>query len=451
MNQRIQQFFRPDLTSGHIFSSLLAFAVPLMFSQLFQQLYNTTDTIIIGHYLGEQSLASIGACASIYELLVGFGTGFGNGLGIVAARAYGACDVQQLKKIVAASFIITSCITIFIMLTGQIALKPLLQLLGTPKEIIDQAYSYIHLISIFCGVLFSYNLLSGLLRAIGNSVMPLIFLVISSLLNIGLDILLITQLGLGIRGTAIATVLAQGISAILCFAYILKNTTILIPQKKHFKIERSIYRNLIGQGLSMALMSALVSSGSVILQSSINGFGTLVLAGHISARKIFAISIIPLLMMGTASATFVSQNLGAGHIDRVKKGVIIADLLCICWAILCCATIPFASRTLIQAVSDSSNPEVLAYGSKYITFMQPFYLALGVLFVTRNSLQGLGSKILPLFSSIIELVGKILFTLFIIPYTGTWGIIMCEPLIWVAMTIQLVWVYFRHPVFKSQN
>ena len=450
MNQKLYKFFHPDLTHDNIYKALIFFALPLIFSQLFQQLYNTADTVIIGHFLGEQSLAAISSCVAIYELLIGFGMGFGNGLGIVCARAYGACDVTKLKKIVASSLLITLGVTLVISISSHFFLKTLLILLGTPQEIIEEAYSYINLISIFSSVIFAYNLLSGMLRAIGNSFMPLIFLIISSLLNISLDILLITKLELGIRGTAIATVLAQGISAILCLIYILKNTTILIPEKRHFAPEIPLYRNLIGQGLSMALMSALVSSGSVILQSSINGFGTAVLAGHISARKIFGLTIIPMIMLGSASATFVSQNLGAERIDRIKKGVIASDLLCIAWSLLCLLAIPFNAEFLIKAVSGSTSAAALEYGSKYITFMQPFYAVLGVLFVTRNSLQGLGSKILPLFSSVIELLGKVLFTLIIIPKTGTWGIIMCEPLIWVAMTIQLLWVFTGHKVFRNR-
>lgn len=435
------KFFHPDLTNDNIAKSLLAFTLPLMVSLVFQQFYNAVDTIIVGHYLGENSLAAIGACASIYELLVGFGTGFGNGLGIVAARSYGANDIEHLKKVVASSFVITVCVTIFIMFFGQLTLKPMLSFLGTPAEIIEEAYSYIWFIAIFSGVLFAYNLLSGLLRAIGDSFMPLVFLIISSLLNIFFDILMIVKFNLGVMGTAVATVVAQGISALLCFFYILFKVKILIPGKKHFKAESKLYRDLIGQGLSMALMSAIVSSGSVVLQAPINSFGTMIIAGHISARKIFGITNIPLISIGIASATFVSQNLGAQKIDRIKKGVRTADFMCIIWGIFCTIVIPLTAKLLIIAISGSSNEEVISYGSKYIIFMQPFYTVLGILVVTRNSLQGLGSKIVPLFSSVIEFLGKVLFTLAIIPRMGLWGIITCEPLIWCAMTIQLVWAY----------
>ena len=201
----------------------------------------------------------------------------------------------------------------------------------------------------------------------------------------------------------------------------------------------------------MALMSSLVNSGTVVLQSSINKFGKLIIAGHISARKVFSFTNIPIFTLSLASATFVSQNLGAGKIDRVKKGVWTLFGLTTVWSIICMIVVPLISRFLITSISGSTNPEIVDYGSKYLNFMQPFYIVLGVLLVTRNSLQGLGSKILPLISSIIELLGKILFTAIIIPRLGTWGIILCEPLIWVAMTIELLIVYFNNPIYKKKD
>lgn len=448
---KLSKILHPNLIKGSIVKSILAFAIPLLISYLFQQFYNTVDVMVVGHYLGDQSLAAIGACTAIFDLLIGFGNGFGSGLGIVASRTYGAEDMDKLKKVVAGSLIITICVSLFIMILGQFGLKPLLVLLKTPAEIIDEAYSYIWIVALFCGVLFAYNLFSGLLRAIGNSFMPLMFLICSSLMNILLDILLISKFNMGVRGTAIATVIAQGISAILCLIYILKKTKILIPNKKSFHVGKKLYKDLVGQGLSMALMSSLVNSGSVVLQSAINSFGTEIIAGHISARKIFTLTNIPIFTMSLAGATFVSQNYGANKIDRVKKGVWTLFMLTTIWSLVCIIFVPIFSRKLIGTISASQSKEVLDYGSTYLNFMQPFYPILGVLLVTRNSLQGLGSKILPLFSSIIELLGKILFTLIIIPRLGTWGVILCEPLIWCAMAIQLIFVYFTHPVIKGKN
>ena len=443
------RFLRPDLINGNILSSLVSFTFPLLVSLVFQQLYNAVDAVIVGNFLKESSLAAIGSSAVLFELLVGFGNGFGNGLSIVAARAFGSGDEKKLKKVVASSLALTFLVTLFITVVSRFTLMKALTLLGTPEEIKDEAFSYINTVTLFVCVLFAFNLLSGLLRAIGNSFMPLVFLIVSSIMNIFLDLLFITKIGLGIRGAAIATVIAQGFSAVLCLVYILKKARILLPSKCHFTFEKRLLSDLFAQGFSMALMGALVSSGTVVLQSAINGFGKFVIAGHIAARKIFSIVNIPLIALGTASSTFVSQNLGAGKADRIKKGISISVLIGIVWALLLIASMKFTIRPLLMFISGSTNETLLEYGTNYMYFCIPFFLVLGTLFITRNSLQGLGSKVLPLISSIIELVGKIFFTAVIVKRIGLWGIIICEPLIWVVMTAQLLFVFVRHPALRG--
>lgn len=444
----LNKFLKPDLINGGIFPSIVSFTLPLVISLVFQQLYNTVDAVIVGHFLGESSLAAVGSSAVLFELLVGFGNGFSNGLSIVAARAFGSGDEKKLRKVVAASLVLTLLVTLFITILSRFCLSGALTMLGTPEEIKDEAFSYINTVTMFVAVLFAFNLFSGMLRAIGNSFMPLVFLITSSVLNIFLDLFFITKMNMGIRGAAIATVIAQGISAALCMAYIFSKAKILIPSKAHFSFEKKLCKDLFAQGFSMALMGSLVSSGTVVLQSAINGFGTFVIAGHIAARKIFSIVNIPLVSLGTASSTFVSQNLGAGKIDRIKKGVNISILMTIIWAVILIVLMRFTVRPLLTFISGSTNKTLLDYGTRYMHFCIPFFLVLGSLFVIRNSLQGLGSKILPLFSSIIELAGKIFFTAIIVPKIGVMGIIMCEPLIWVIMTAQLLFVFIRHSVFK---
>ena len=223
-----------NLLKGNILKSLIVFAIPLFISNLFQQLYNTVDIMIVGNYLGDTSLAAIGASTAVYDLLVGFALGIGNGLSIVVARSYGADDTKVLRKSVAGSIIIGIFITIIIMVISKVLLMPLLRMLNTPVNIIEESYSYISMITLFVGVMFAYNLCAGLLRAIGNSFMPLIFLIISSLLNIVLDILFITKFNMGIKGAAVATIIAQGISVILCVIYIYLKTKILIPRARTF-------------------------------------------------------------------------------------------------------------------------------------------------------------------------------------------------------------------------
>ena len=235
-----------DLMHGPILKSLLLFMLPILVSNLFQQLYNTVDTMIVGNVLGDTALAAIGSCGSIYELLVGFGIGIGNGLAIVAARSYGAQDEDLLKRTVWGRSSLAD------RLAGHYSgrlfrLHALLQLLDTPAEILEDAYSYIIVIDLGVVVMFMYNLCAGLLRAIGNSVMPLVFLLISSVLNVGLDLWFIAGVGMGVRGAAVATVIAQGISVVLCVLYVLARVRILIPEKKHFAVGSHLYWELFSR------------------------------------------------------------------------------------------------------------------------------------------------------------------------------------------------------------
>ena len=440
-----------DLIHGPIFRNLLWFAVPIFISNLFQQLYNAADTMIVGNVLGDSALAAVGACGSIYELLVGFGLGIGNGLAIVTARAFGAEDYKRVRQSVAWSMIIGIVASLIITAVGMLFLHPLLVLLDTPTEILEDAYSYISVIALFVLVMFAYNLCAALLRAIGNSVMPLVFLVFSSCLNVGLDILFITRFNMGVAGAAVATVIAQAVSVVLCILYILKKTEILVPRREHFAYDRGLVKELVGQGLSMGLMSSIVSAGSVILQYGINGLGTLVIAGHTAARKLFALTDMPVMAISMAAATFVSQNRGASQPQRVRQGMRQTFLFCIGTAMVMSLLMLVSARWLVGLVSGSSEPVVLDNGAAYLIWNAPFYSVLGILLATRYALQSLGQKVLPLISSGIEFVGKILFVLFFIPRFEYMAVILCEPIIWCFMCTQLLYVYFRDPFIRSAS
>lgn len=440
-----------DLIHGPIFRNLLWFAVPIFISNLFQQLYNAADTMIVGNVLGDSALAAVGACGSIYELLVGFGLGIGNGLAIVTARAFGAEDYKRVRQSVAWSMIIGIVASLIITAVGMLFLHPLLVLLDTPTEILEDAYSYISVIALFVLVMFAYNLCAALLRAIGNSVMPLVFLVFSSCLNVGLDILFITRFNMGVAGAAVATVIAQAVSVVLCIFYILKKTEILVPRREHFAYDRGLVKELVGQGLSMGLMSSIVSAGSVILQYGINGLGTLVIAGHTAARKLFALTDMPVMAISMAAATFVSQNRGASQPQRVRQGMRQTFLFCIGTAVVMSLLMLVSARWLVGLVSGSSEPVVLDNGAAYLIWNAPFYSVLGILLATRYALQSLGQKVLPLISSGIEFVGKILFVLFFIPRFEYMAVILCEPIIWCFMCAQLLYVYFRDPFIRSAS
>ena len=390
-----------DLMNGPIFKSLFIFMLPIFVSNLFQQLYNTVDTMIVGNVLGDTALAAIGSCGSIYELLVGFGIGIGNGLAIVAARSYGAQDEDLLKKTVAGSLVIGFLSSLCITLAGLVGLHPLLVLLDTPAEILEEAYSYILIIDVGVLVMFAYNLCAG-----------------------------------------------------LCIFYVLRKARVLVPERKHFQVGRKLYWDLFSQSISMGLMSSIVSAGSVVLQYGINGLGTLVIAGHTAARKMFAFTDMPLIAMANAGSTFVSQNYGANHPDRVRKGMREIYLYSVVVAVLAVLLMNVGAEWMVKLISGSSEAVVLENGAKYLIWNAPFYAVLGVLLSTRYALQSLGQKVLPLFSSVIEFVGKILFVLLFIPRFAYDAVILCEPIIWCFMTIELVWVYLYDPfVFpkKAKN
>lgn len=440
-----------DFLNGNILKSMLLFAIPLFISNIFQQLYNTVDTMIVGNTLGDISLAAMGSSSAIYDLLIGFALGVGNGLGIVIARNYGAQDSEKLKKSVAGSIIVGLIVSIVISIISIIFLYPLLNILNTPLNIINEAYSYISIITFFVIVMFSYNLCAGMMRAIGNSIMPLIFLVISSIFNIFLDIVFIVNFNMGIKGAAVGTVLSQAISVILCLIYIKYKCSLLIPTLSDFKVDTSLYKELLGQGISMGFMMSIVSIGTVILQSSINQLGYLVIAGHTAARKISTFAVMPCSTISSSLSTFVSQNKGANQKDRIKLGIKYANIISIIWGVVATFLMFMFAHGFVSIVSGSNEKIIIDNAVKYLCINSPFYMVLGILLNLRHSLQGIGRKVVPLVSSVIECVGKIVFVILVIPVLKYDGIIICEPVIWCIMCIQLAFSLYNSKYLKKEK
>ena len=438
-----------NLTDGPILRSIITFAIPIVISNIFQQLYNTADIMIVGRFLGQDALAAVGATAAIFELIVGFALGVGNGMGVIIARYYGANNHRLLKRAVSATIVIGAVLSLLVATIGFFGMYPLLEFLGTPASIIDQSYAYISIIVLGIAVTFAYNLCAGLLRAVGDSQAALYFLIFSAVANIFLDILLITTFNMGVEAAAIATIIAQAISAVLCFIYIKKRASFLIPAKSDFVRDDELYLDLISQGLAMGLMSSIVSLGSVMLQSSINALGPVIISAQTSARRIFAFSTLPFAAIAAAMTTFTSQNFGANKVHRIAKGIRQGSLLAFGWAILVCIILFFASPFLNELVSGSSDPLLLDNAALYNRIGSLFYVPLALLLILRNSLQGLGQKVTPLVSSFIELAGKVLFVVFVIPQAGYLGVIFAEPIIWCLMAIYLSYAFLRHPLIKE--
>ena len=438
-----------NLLEGPILRAMIAFAIPIMIANIFQQLYNTVDIMIVGRFLGEESLAAVGATAAIFELVVGFALGIGNGMGIVIARHYGAGNYEKLKSAVAATFVIGGVLSIVIAVLGNFTLYPLLKLLGTPSNIIDQSYEYSYLIVVFVGVTLAYNLCAGLLRAVGDSKAALYFLIFSAIINTVLDIYFIAYLHMGVRSAGVATIISQGISAVLCFNYIRRKTPFLIPTKKHFTWNKKLYSDLFSQGLAMGLMFSVVSIGTVILQTSINALGPVIISAQTSARRIMMFALLPVGSMSATITTFTSQNFGARQYSRIVEGLRKGALVTIIWSVFICITLFFTSPYLNELITGSNDEELIYQASLYLKISSAFYPFLAILLVLRNALQGLGQKMMPLVSSIIEMLGKILFVIFIIPSAGYLGVIFVEPILWVVMASQLYYAFRKEPVIRS--
>ncbi|MBQ0000609.1 MAG: MATE family efflux transporter [Clostridiales bacterium] len=440
-----------NFLDGKILPALIRFAIPVFFSLIFQQLYSTVDTIIIGHTLGETSLAAMGSAAAVYDLFLGFTNGMGSGLAIVTARNFGTGAHKQLKKTTAAALVIALVTSLLVTIIAYASLNPFLRFLKTEETVLPEAYAYVSTIVLFFAVSLAYNLCSGLMRAIGNSVMPLIFLMISSISNIGLDLLFILVFKMGIRGAAIATVIAQVISVICCIIYILKKVPLLIPEKEHFKYDPALYKEMVSQGISMGLMSCIVQSGTAILQSGINSLGYLVVAGHVAARKLFSVFMMFSIGMMQAVNTFVSQNFGANQADRIRKGMKIAYIYNVILFCILGVLVTFIAPTMIRLISGSDEAVILQNGTRYLRFVVPCMAILGLLNATRTALQAIGQKILPVISSVMELIGKILFVIFFIPKFGYNAVIVCEPVMWVLMDIELLLAFWLNPYIRKKK
>ena len=441
-----------DMTQGKPLSIILKFTLPLLVGNIFQQFYNMADTIIVGRFVGANALAAVGSTGTVMFLIIGFAQGITAGFTILTSQRYGAKNEKAVRASVANGILLSVLVTILITVVGLSTMKPLLLLMNTPEDIFADAYTYSMLICSGVVACIFYNLFSSLLRAIGNSVMPLVFLLLSSALNVVLDLWFIAGLGMGVAGAAVATVIAQGVSVVLCILYVMARVRILIPDRKHLDVGRKLYWDLFSQSISMGLMSSIVSAGSVILQYGINGLGTLTIAGHTAARKLFAFTDMPLIAMANAASTFVSQNYGAGQPERIRKGMREIYLYSLVVMVVTVLLMQVSAEWLVRMVSGSSEALVLENGARYLRWTSPFYAVLGVLLSTRYALQSLGEKVLPLFSSVIEFLGKVVFVLVFIPRFAYNAVILCEPVVWCFMALYLVAVYRCNPfVFPKKQ
>lgn len=426
------------LTEGTPWKQILLFSIPIFWGNVFQLLYSLVDTKIVGSTLGTEALAAVGSVSTLHTLMTGFLNGLTLGFSLITAMCFGAKNRKRLKKTFAAAISLGVLTTLALVLMLMIFLHPVLNLLHVPQAQFEMAYAYISVLIVGLFATLFYNLCANTLRAIGDALTPLIFLIVATVSNIGLDYLFILGFQMGVQGAAYATVLAQLLSVVLCLIRIFRKFPILHIEKEDFRFDRELMAEMYKSGLSMGLMSCLVGIGTILLQSAINTLGTTVIVAHTAARKVFELVSLPNSVLGSAMATYCGQNYGARRFDRIRQGIRASLIIAAVWAVvvfLICHTI---EGKLIQFVASTTNPDVIYWGSTYLKVDMSFVVICGVIVILRNSMQGFGDRVIPVFSSCIELAGKIIFAFVFAPMFAYWGIIWAEPMVWIAMVIPLI-------------
>ncbi len=430
-----------DMTTGDSLRKILLFALPLFIGTMFQQVYNLVDTVIAGHILGDSAVAAIGATSALYSVVLYFAVGLNSGYGIIVARSYGKKDIPKLKSAFAAMLTLNVGITALLTATALPLLGKLLRLLDTPEDIFAQAHEYIFII--FAGLIATilYNMCAGFLRAVGNSRTPLYFLILSCGINSLLDWIFIAKLGLGVAGAAYATLIATVVSAVAGFLYIVRTYPDYLPGLADFRPDGELMREMLSTGLSMALMNSVFALGSIILQKAINLLGTALITAHTASRKIYDFLMMPLSTIATATATFTSQNFGAGKMDRITAAIKKVLVIGIAWSLFSAALSITAGKPLIALILGTTDDTVISNGYLNLTLSTLFFFPLCVLLVMRMSMQSMGYKVTPVISSTIELAAKILSSLWFVPRYGYKAVAVTEPITWVLCAVFLVLIY----------
>ena len=428
-----------DLTKGKTLPLILEFALPIAIGNLFQIFYSLADTRIVGQYLGETALAAVGATSSLNNMIIGFLMGMTNGFAIIVSRYYGAKDEKNIRKSVAATFVLGIVMAIVLTFFSVVFLRQILGGLNTPAELMDGAYNYFRIILIGMIAAMLYNVCAGLFRAIGDSITPLVFLIISSFMNIGLDLLFVSRLNFGVEGAAAATVLSQIISFVACIIYMIKKYPVLHFGMAELRLEKDMVKAMFGIGCSMGFMNSLINLGSVALQGAINSLKDAnYIVAHTAARKITEIFMLPFTVFGSTMATFCGQNLGANKPDRIKKGlrqtIIITWIWCAGVVVMSYTVVPY----MVQMITATKVQMVIDTASLYLRVNTILYFVTAVICILRNAMQGIGDSITPVISSSLELLCKVLIAFLLTPYFGYWAIILSEPVSWVIMVIPLL-------------
>lgn len=443
---------KSDMTKGSIAPILIKFMLPLFVGNLFQQFYNMVDTLIVGRYVGEEALAAVGATGTIMFLILGFANGLATGFTVLTSQCYGAHDENRLRHSIANGIILAVIVTMITTFISVISMRSILHIMNTPENIFDYSYAYIITISygIFASVF--YNLGASILRAVGNSKVPLYFLILSACLNVLLDFVCIVGLDLKTFGAALATVIAQGISAVLCFIYIFKKQHSMWPTKSDWHLDSKDTNHQLRVGVPMALQFAITASGTMIMQAAINLFGSTAVASFTAASKIQSLITQGMPSMGQTIAAYAGQNYGAGRFDRLKDGIknsmIIMTIYSLVAAVLSLTLLEPAMYLFFDSAQEVADH--LPWALPYIRFCAICYIPLSAIFIFRNMMQGCGFGFLPMMGGVVELVSRAVMAVLSMKLMVYELASACDPAAWLTTGIFtfVAWLYVAPKIEK---
>lgn len=432
-----------DMTTGKPVKIILNFTIPIFIGNVFQQFYSMADTIIVGKFVGNTALAAVGACGTLSFLILGFLIGMTAGFTVVTAQHYGAGNKRAMRQSAASAAVLSAIVSVVLTVLSMVFMRNILHLMNTPSDMFAQAYDYIMVI---CGGIVAqvaYNLLAGILRAIGDSRRPLYFLILAALLNIILDLVFIIVFGMGAAGAAYATVISQGISGILCLLYIIKKVPELRLSREDFRINWDLMKWQMKIGFPMAFQYSITAIGTIVVQSALNVLGSIAVAGYSAAVKIEQIVTQAYIALGTAMSTYCAQNVGAGKIGRIRKGFVCASWMSEVYAVLTGILVFFWGKYMTVLFVSENVSEIMSYVDICLKCVAVSFVFLAVVNVYRNGIQGMGYGLLPMTAGIAELAGRCMAVLAASHYGSYMGICLASPAAWVLASGLLLVMYFR--------
>jgi len=431
-----------DMTKGKPSGLIARFMIPIIIGNIFQQLYNMVDTIIVGRFVGVDALAAVGATGSVVFLILGFTQGLTTGFTVMTAQRFGAGDREGMKQSIGSAVVLSAFVTVIMTALSMAGMDYLLRWMNTPDNIFQMAKQYIMIIcaGIFCNVL--YNLQASILRAIGNSVVPLALLFISSVVNIVLDYVLIVYANMGVGGAAVATVISQGLSGVCCLVYIVKAVPSLHVGRAHFKLQGQCVKNQLSVGIPMALQFSITAVGTILVQSALNLLGSVAVASYSVSCKVEQLVTQPFGAMGVTMATYCAQNRGVNDLERIKKGVRIANVMSAVYAVVIYFVIFRALRYIIPLFTNEDIDVIYDYARIYIGVCGLFFIPLGMIFIFRNALQGCGYGFMPMMGGVVELASRSVIAFVAARMLSYIGVCMANVGAWVTAGVFL-WIAYR--------